>query len=100
MSKLNLKPLGNRVIVERFPEEEVTEGGIVIPEKAAVKPVKGTVLAVGPGKYLDTGDLVETGLNVGDVVLFGINAGEELEVDKQKILVLNADEILATETND
>ena len=99
---MELRPLGNRVIVERHKEKTVSDGGIHIPEKVAklTKPVKGNVLAVGPGRYLDNGELIPINLKVGDVVLFGINAGQEIEVDDEKILVLQGDEILAVYPND
>lgn len=98
--ELSLRPLGNRVIVERLPEKEVTEGGIVIPNKNSLpKPSRGTVLAVGPGRVLEDGTLVEPGLEVGDIVLFGMRAGEELEIDGETVIVMTADEILAVDTN-
>ena len=99
---MKLRALANKVIVEKIPEEDVTEGGIVLTEKtkALYKPVKGTVLAVGPGKYLESGDLVDPGLSVGDVVLFGQRAGEELDLGgDEDLVVMDADEILAVETD-
>ena len=92
---MKLKPLGNRVIVKRHEEKEVTDGGIVIPTQAAERPLKGDVLAVGPGKYLDNGELIPPGVEVGDVVVFGKLAGEEIEVDDEKVTVMDGDAVLA-----
>ena len=91
---MRLRAIGNKVIVEKIPEKEVTDGGIVLTEQTQklFKPVKGIVKAVGPGKYLENGQLVDPELTIGDVVLFGGNAGEELEVDNEKFVVMEADE--------
>lgn len=97
---MNLRPLYNRVVVRREEEKTLSDGGIVIPEKAATKPQRGTVIAAGPGRYLKNGDLVETQVQVGDIVLFGSRAGEELEIDGEKLIVMTDMDILATDNDE
>ena len=96
MGEVNLKPLADRVVVEPLEGEEVTVGGIVLPETAKEKPQKGTILAVGPGKRDDQGQLVPLDVAVGDVVLFAKYAGTEVKLDSdQTVLVLRESDILA-----
>jgi len=92
---LKLKPLGNRVVVEPMEEEEVTAGGIVLPETAKEKPQKGTVLAVGPGERDDSGKRIPLDVNEGDKVLFAKYAGTEVKVDGKKLLILRESDLLA-----
>lgn len=93
---MNLKPLGDRVVVEREEAKDTTEGGIVLPETAKDKPQKGKVLSVGDGRVTNDGKRRELQVKVGDVVLFTSYAGEEfkLEGDK-KVLLMREDDILA-----
>ncbi len=92
---MKLRPLGDRVIVRRNDEEETTEGGIVIPGSAAEKPSQGEVLAVGPGKTLDNGEIQAPSVKKGDVVVFGQYAGSNtVKVDGDELVVLNENEIL------
>ena len=96
---MNLRPLRNGVIVQREDEKTLTDGGIAIPTQAADKPLRGKVLAVGPGRYLETGDLIATQVEVGDTVLFGERAGQEVEVDNVKYIVMTDAEILAIDAD-
>ena len=96
MSKVNLKPLADRVIVEPIEEQEMTAGGIVLPETAKEKPQKGQVLAVGPGKRDDQGNIIPMDVAVGDVVLYAKYGGTEVKLGTdQKVLVLRESDILA-----
>jgi chaperonin GroES len=95
MSKLNLKPLDDRVVVEPMEAEEVTAGGIVLPDTAKEKPQRGTVLAVGPGKLLDSGERGKLSVVVGDEVIYGKYSGTEVELDGREIKILRESDILA-----
>lgn len=92
---MNLRPLHDRVIVKRVEEERTTPGGIVIPDSAAEKPIRGEVLAVGNGKILDDGSKRELDVKVGDKVLFGKYSGTEVKVDDDELLVMREDDIMA-----
>lgn len=91
----NLKPLSNRVFIEPTEEETTTKSGIVIPETAKEKPLKGRIVAVGPGKYDESGKLIPMSVKVGDLVLFKKYGPDEIEVDGKKYLVGDEDDILA-----
>jgi len=93
--ELKLKPLGNRVVVEPAEQDEVTPGGIVLPETAKEKPQKGTVISAGPGDRNDKGERVPMDLKVGDEVLFAKYSGTEIKVDGKKLLILRETDILA-----
>ena len=96
MGEMNLRPLSDRVIVEPIEEEEITAGGIVLPETAKEKPQKGTVLAVGPGKKDDEGKTIPMDVKVGDVVLYAKYGGTEVKLDSDStVLVLRESDILA-----
>jgi len=92
---INLKPLDDRVVVEPSEAEEVTSGGIVLPDTAKEKPQRGTVLAVGPGKLLDSGQRGKLSVAVGDEVIFGKYSGSDVEVDGREIKILRESDILA-----
>ena len=93
---VNLKPLGDRVVVEPITEEEVTASGIVLPETAKEKPQKGKVVAVGPGRRDDAGKVVPMDVKANDVVLFAKYGGTEVKLDSDKtVLVLRESDILA-----
>ena len=92
---MNIKPLYDRVVIKRMEEEKMSAGGIVIPDSATEKPIKGEVLAVGTGKALDNGSSRAPQVKVGDKVLFGKYAGTEVKVDGHEILVVKEDDILA-----
>ena len=90
----NIRPLGDRVIVERTPDEEKTKGGILIPDSAKEKPSRGKIVAVGPGKRLENGDRLALDLKVGQVVLFGKYAGSETKVGDKELVVLREDDVI------
>ncbi len=90
---MKIRPLHDRVVVRRVEEETKTAGGIVLPDSAAEKPSQGEVLAVGPGKVLDNGDVRALDLKVGDKVLFGQYAGSTVKVDGEELLILSEGEI-------
>lgn len=92
---MNLKPLHDRIIVEAAAKEEKTAGGIILPDTAQEKPLKGTVLAVGPGKRLDSGTLAPMDVKVGDTVIYGKYSGTEVTVDGNDYVILRADDVLA-----
>ncbi len=94
MKELNLKPLDDRIVVEPVEAEEVTAGGIVLPDAAQEKPQRGTVLAVGPGKLLDSGERGELSVALGDVVIYGKYAGSDIEVDGREVKILRESDIL------
>jgi chaperonin GroES len=92
---LNLKPLGDRLVVEPLEQEERTASGIVLPETAKEKPQKGTVLAIGPGARDDKGQRIALDAQVGDIVLFAKYGGTEIKVDGKKLLILKESDVLA-----
>jgi chaperonin GroES len=92
---INLKPLGGRVVVEPIEVEDVTTGGIFLPETAKEKPQKGTILSTGPGERDDKGKFIPMEVKVGDVVLFNKYAGTEIKVEGKKVMILRENEILA-----
>lgn len=92
---MKLKPLGNRVVLEPIEQEEITAGGIVLPETAKEKPQKGTVLAVGPGERDDNGKHVELDVAEGNTVLFAKYSGTEIKVEGKKLLILRESDLLA-----
>ena len=89
-----IKPLGNRVVVEPIEQEEVTSGGIVLPETAKEKPQKGTVLAIGPGDRDDDGKRIPMDVKEGDTVLFAKYSGTEIKLDDKKVLILRESDLL------
>ncbi|NWG08271.1 MAG: co-chaperone GroES [Chloroflexi bacterium] len=94
-SKLKLKPLGGRVIVEPIEQEEMTAGGIILPETAKEKPQEGKILAAGPGDRDDEGKRIALDVKVGDRVLYAKYSGTEVKVDGKKLLILRESDILA-----
>jgi chaperonin GroES len=92
---LSLKPLGNRVVVEPIEQEDVTAGGIVLPETAKEKPQKGKVLAVGLGERDDDGKRIAMDVSEGDTVLFAKYSGTEIKLDGKKLLILRENDLLA-----
>jgi chaperonin GroES len=92
---MSLKPLGNRLVVEPLEQEDITAGGIVLPETAKEKPQKGKVLSVGPGDRDDDGKRIPMDVSVGDTVLFAKYSGTEIKVDSKKLLILRESDILA-----
>jgi chaperonin GroES len=92
---ISLKPLGNRVVVDPIEEEEVTTGGIVLPETAKEKPQKGTVLSIGPGERDDDGKRIPLDVAPDDVVLYAKYAGTEIKIEGKKLLILKESDLLA-----
>ncbi len=92
---MDIQPLGDRVVVEREEAQGKTAGGIVLPDTAKEKPQRGKVLAVGPGKLLDSGERASVGVVEGDEVLFGKYSGTEIKVDGEDIKILRESDILA-----
>ena len=91
----NIKPLFDRVVIKRMEEEKLSAGGIVIPDSATEKPIKGEVIAVGTGKVLENGQLRVPQVKVGDKVLFGKYSGTEVKLDGVDLLVVKEDDIFA-----
>ena len=92
---MNLRPLHDRVIVKRLENETKTASGIVIPDNAAEKPDQGEVLAIGPGRINDKGEVKPLNVKVGDRVLFGKYSGQSVKVDGEELLVMKEDDIFA-----
>jgi len=92
---MSLKPLGNRVVIEPNEQEEVTSGGIVLPETAKEKPQKGKVLSVGPGDRDEDGKRIPMDVKEGDTVLFAKYAGTEIKVEGKKLLIMRESDLLA-----
>lgn len=92
---MKMRPLHDRVIVKRLEAETKTAGGIVIPDTATEKPIKGEIVAVGNGKILEDGKVRALDVKVGDKVLFGKYSGTEVKVDGQDLVVMKEDDIMA-----
>lgn len=92
---MQLKPLGGRVVVEPTEQDEITAGGIVLPETAKEKPQKGVVVAAGPGERDDKGKRIALDVNVGDTVLFAKYSGTEIKIEGKKLLILRESDLLA-----
>jgi len=92
---MKIRPLHDRVVIKRTEEERMSPGGIVIPDTATEKPIKGEVVAVGKGKILEGGDVRPLDLKQGDKVLFGKYSGTEVKVDGEDFLVMREDDVMA-----
>jgi chaperonin GroES len=92
---MNLKPLADRLVVEPIEQEEVTAGGIILPETAKEKPQQGKVIAAGPGRTDEDGERIPMDVNVGDKVLYAKYSGTEIKLDGKKVLILRESDILA-----
>jgi len=95
MSKINLNPLADRVIVKPAEAEEKTKGGIILPDTAKEKPIEGTIVAVGPGRISDDGKTIPMTVKVGDKVLYGKYSGTEVTVDGEEYLIMRESDIFA-----
>jgi chaperonin GroES len=95
MASLGLKPLGDRVVVKPLDRDEVTKSGIVLPDTAKEKPQQGEVVAVGPGRVLDSGDRSALDVSVGDKIIFAKYSGTEFKLEDDELLILNERDILA-----
>jgi chaperonin GroES len=91
---MKIRPLHDRVIVQRIEEEEKTKGGIIIPDTAKEKPQEGKVIAVGPGKILENGTKLTLDVKVGDKILFGKYSGTEIKIEGEEFLMMREDDIL------
>ena len=92
---MNIRPLHDRAVIRRTEEQRTSPGGIVIPDSAAEKPIRGEVVAVGKGKILENGDIRPMDINVGDRVLFGKYSGTEVKINGEDLLVMREDDIMA-----
>ena len=91
---VKIKPLADRVLVQRVAEEEKTKGGIIIPDSAKEKPQEGKVIAVGDGKVLDSGTVVKNSVKAGDRILFGKYSGTEIKLNGEEYLIMREEDIL------
>ena len=94
-SKTKLLPLGDRIVVKPIEQEEVTKGGIILPDTAKEKPQEGEIIAVGPGKLNDEGTRITMDVKVGDKVIYAKYAGTEVEIDGEKLLIMHDSDIMA-----
>lgn len=92
---LNLKPLGDRIIIKALPQEEVTKGGVFLPDTAKEKPQQGEVLSVGQGRYDDNGKLIPMAVKTGNKVLYGKYSGTEIKLEGEEYLILSEKDVLA-----
>ncbi len=92
---MQLKPLGSHIVLEPVDQEKMTKSGIVLPENASEKPTQGTIVAVGPGKRNEKGDIIAMSVKIGDRVLFKKYGPDEIELDGKKYLVGDEDDVLA-----
>ena len=95
MAKMKIRPLDDRVVVEPVEAEETTAGGIVLPDSAKEKPQRGVVVAVGPGRLLDSGQRGELSVAVGDEVIYGKYGGTDIEINGDEVKILRESDILA-----
>ena len=95
MAKIKVRPLDDRVVVEPVEAETTTSGGIVLPDSAQEKPQRGKVLAVGPGRLLDSGERGELSVSIGDEVIYGKYGGTDIEINGQDVKILRESDILA-----
>ena len=96
--KIKMRPLDDRVVLQPCNPEEVTAGGIVLPDSAQEKPQRGNIVAVGPGKLLDSGERGQPDVKIGDEVFYGKYAGSEVEINGQEYVILRESDILAVVT--
>lgn len=94
-TQINIRPLGDRIIIKALEQEERTKGGVILPDTAKEKPQQGEVVAVGPGRVTDKGTKVELEVKSGDRVLYGKYAGTEVKIEGEEFLIIKESEILA-----
>jgi chaperonin GroES len=99
MTKLKLNPLADRVVVKPAEAEEKTKGGIILPDTAREKPVEGTIVAAGPGKISDNGEVIKMTVKVGDKVLYGKYSGTDVTIDGEEYLIMRESDIFASLLN-
>lgn len=95
MASVNIKPMADRVVIEPLEETEEMRGGLYIPDTAKEKPQQGTVIAVGPGRRSEQGELIEVELKEGDRILYGKYSGTEVTVDGNEYLIVRESDVLA-----
>ena len=95
MSKLNIKPLGDRIVVKPMEAEEKTKGGIILPDTVKEKPVEGTIVADWPGRKSDDGKIVEMEVKVGEKILYGKYSGTEVTIEGEEYLIMRESDIFA-----
>ena len=91
---MKIQPIGDKVVIERLEAEEMTKGGIVLPDAAKEKPKQGKIVAVGPGRLLDDGGFKEPDVKEGELVIFQSYAGTEVDIDGKTLLIMSEDDIL------
>ncbi|OGT32884.1 MAG: co-chaperone GroES [Gammaproteobacteria bacterium RIFCSPHIGHO2_02_FULL_39_13] len=91
---MNIRPLHDRVAIKRLDEERTSAGGIVIPDSAAEKPIRGTVVAIGSGKMLTDGKVIPLAVKKGDTVVFGKYSGTEIKINNQDLIVMREEDIM------
>ncbi|HIH37253.1 MAG TPA: co-chaperone GroES [Methanocellales archaeon] len=94
-----LQPLGDRLVIKPIPKEEVTKGGIVLPDTAKEKPTEGEVIAVGPGKMTDEGKRIAMDIKKGDIVIYAKYSGTEIKEDGEELIIMKESDILATRSS-
>lgn len=94
-----LQPLGDRLVIKPIPKEEVTKGGIVLPDTAKEKPTEGKVIAVGPGKMTDDGKRIAMDVKKGDIVIYAKYSGTEIKEDGEELIIMRESDILATRSS-
>jgi chaperonin GroES len=94
MAKISFKPLGGRVLIEPVEQDDVTSGGLFLPETAKEKPQQGKVLAAGPGDRNDKGERVALDVKVGDIILFAKYSGTEVKIEGKKLLIMRESDLL------
>lgn len=97
-AKTKLQPLGDRIVVKPIEQEEMTKGGIVLPDTAKEKPQEGEIIAVGPGKLTEDGNRLPLDVKVGDRVIFAKYAGTEVKLDDEKLLIMHESDVMAKRT--
>jgi chaperonin GroES len=95
MAKAKIEPLGDRVVIKPIPKEEVSKGGIVLPDTVKEKPQEGEIIAVGPGKLSEEGKRIAMEVKVGDTVIYSKYAGTEFKLDDEEVVIMRESDILA-----
>lgn len=96
---MKLEPLGDRVVVKPIPKEEVTKGGIVLPDTAKEKPQEGEIIAAGPGRLSEDGKRITMEVRVGDRIIYAKYAGTEIKLDDEELIIIRESDILAKKTS-
>ncbi len=94
-ANIQLEPLGDRIVVRPIEREEISKGGVILPDTAKEKPQEGEVIALGPGKLTETGKRLDLDIKKGDIIIYAKYAGTEVEVDNEKMLIMREGDVLA-----